>query len=255
MPRLTICMLLVFLLPGSPGWTQRSSYDPAASRRSKPHDSFAEFALKQINPQNTAYGCQLAAARKLAVDETVKRIDFWTVMVTLSFLVLSFVILLHQHRERSRREIIAASFLSQYHNAWVDSSKQAEDTIRRHNELVNSKNRAAEADPRSQVPDGDLAQVGAAKPDPERDKKPKWAPAAAFAPNAKTIGNGTSGSDSMRKIKFSVPQSEVDLIAQISTLQQQLNASHDREKQLQKELNKTQRRVPSAQTRDASVPS
>jgi hypothetical protein len=59
----------------------------------------------------------------------------------------------------------------------------------------------------------------------------------------------------MRKIKFSVPQSEVDLIAQISTLQQQLNASHDREKQLQKELNKTQRRVPSAQTRDASVPS
>src|SRR5215472_9313626 len=103
---LAVCLLLA-VPPGS-GWGQRSSYDPAAKRQSKPREGFVDFALKQINPQNTDYGCQLDEARKLAVNQTVKNIDSWAVLVALGFLVLSFFLLLHQHRERGRREAIAA---------------------------------------------------------------------------------------------------------------------------------------------------
>ena len=117
--RLAVCLLLA--LPASVAWSQRSSYDPAEKQQSKPREGFVDFALKQINPQNTDYGCQMDEARKLLVDQTIKSIDSWAVLVALTFLVLSFFMLWHQHRERNRREVIAAEFLAQYHNAWMDA--------------------------------------------------------------------------------------------------------------------------------------
>ena len=252
---LAVCLLLT--LPASSAWGQRSSYDPAARQPNKQRDSFVNFALKQINSQNADYGCQMDEARKLAVDETIKSIDSWTVLITFSFLVLSFFMLLHQHRERNRREVIAAGCLAQYHNNWIDARRQAEGTIRRYNELVNTTNSAAEAALRSQSFDPERAQAGAVKPDLS-DLKPQSASAVAATSNARTGENGAGRSDSGRGIKPPVRQNrepEVDLIAQISTLQQQLNASHEREKNLQKELSKTQRRVPPEQPKDTNLPS
>jgi len=43
------------------------------------------------------------------------------------------------------------------------------------------------------------------------------------------------------------------MIAQISTLQQQLHDSHEREKNLQKELTKAQRRATTAQPKEANI--
>src|SRR5437016_36421 len=88
-------------------WSQRSSNDPATKQPTKHGDGFVDFALKQVNPQNKDYGCQIDDARKLMVDETIKSVTSWAALVALSFLVLSFCLLLHQHRERTRREIIA----------------------------------------------------------------------------------------------------------------------------------------------------
>jgi hypothetical protein len=235
--RLSVCLLLAWSTTLASG--QRSSYDPAAKQQSKPREGFVDFALKQINSQNTDYGCQMDQTRKLAVDRTIKSIDSWAVLVALTFLVLSFFMLLHQHRERSRREVIAAEFLAQYHNAWVDTRMQAEDAIRRYNELVNTANRAGEAALRSPLPETDSAQPKAVKADLGRDVKPPLAPAVT-----------ASSKPPMRQGR----EPEVDLIAQISTLQQQLKASHEREKNLQKELSKTQRRAPAEQPRDASLP-
>lgn len=247
---LAVCLLLT-----SSAWGQRSSYDPAAKQQNKAHDSFVDFALKQINPQNTDYGCQIDAARKLVLHETINSIDFWTVLVAFSFLVLSFIMLLHQHRERDRREIIAAEFLAQYHNALVDSRKHAEDAILCYNELVNVTNRSVDADQRSQSLDPDRGQASAILPNTGRDIKQQSVSGSAVTNRAKAGGNGAGRSESGRESKSPVPQSTADLIAQISTLQQQLTASHDREKQLQKQLSKSQQRVPSAQPRTTNVPS
>src|SRR5215472_13640768 len=134
---------LLTLLSWLSAWSQRSSYDPAAKPPTKQGDGFIDFALKQVNPQNKDYGCQIDDARKLMVDETIKSVNSWAVLVALSFLTLSFFLLLHQHRERKRREIIAAGLLAQYHNALADARGQSQEAIRRYNELVTKTNRAA----------------------------------------------------------------------------------------------------------------
>jgi hypothetical protein len=244
--RLVVCLLFLSV---PIAWSQRSSYDPAAKQQIKPREAFVDVALKQINPQNTDYGCQMDEARKLAVDQTIRRADWWAVHVALAFLVLSFIMLLHQRREGNRRDAIAAEFLAQYHNAWVDARIQAASAIQRHNDLVHTTNSAGEAALRSQSPDIQGVQTRAVKADLGRNVKPQSPPATALGSGVKAGENGAGRNDGVRPNR----EPEPDLIAQISTLQQQLNASHEREKNLQKELSKAQRRAPTVQPRDENL--
>jgi len=183
------------------------------------------------------------------VDQTIKNIDSWAVLVALGFLILSFFMLAHQHRERNRREAIAAEFLAQYHNAWVDARTQAVDAIRRYNELVQVTNRANEATLRAASTDSEASQARAVKPEIGRSAKVQSASMTSARSDSKIVENGAVRSDRRQS-----RETEVDLIAQISTLQLQLNASHEREKNLQKELTKAQRRGPAPQPRDANLP-
>jgi hypothetical protein len=248
MKRFIICLLIS--LSWLPAWSQRSSYDPAAKPPAKQGDGFVDFALKQVNPQNKDYGCQIDDARKLLVDETIKSEGSWAVLVALSFLILSFFLLLHQHRERNRREVIAAGILAQYHNALSDTRSQANEAIRQYNELVNKTNAAAEAALRtaSQLPEP--AQAAASVAPPARGLKPPK-PAAAAQPKdkIKTGENGAARAEAAPQNR----EVEGDVIAQIGALHQQLRDSHEREKNLQKELMKMQRRMEQAQPKEANI--
>src|SRR5215831_6149579 len=243
-----ICLLT--LLSWLPAWSQRSSYDPAAKPPAKQGDGFVDFALKQVNPQNKDYGCQIDDARKLLVDETIKSVTSWALLVALSFLVLSFFLLLHQHRERKRCEIIAAGLLAQYHNALTEARSQANEAIRLYNDLVNKTNVAVETALRaaSQAPEPAQARTSAATP--VRDvKQPKPASGPLPKDKIKTGENGAGRSE----VAPENQEAEGDLIAQINTLQQQLHSSHEREKNLQKELMKLQRRMEVAQPKEANI--
>jgi hypothetical protein len=243
-----ICLLT--LLSWLPAWSQRSSYDPAAKPPAKQGDGFVDFALKQFNPQNKDYGCQIDDARKLLVDETIRSVTSWALLVTLSFLVLSFFLLLQQHRERHRREIIAAGLLAQYHNALAEARSQATEAIRQYNELVNRTNAAVEAALRAASQTPEPAQARTSVATPARDLKPPK-PAAAAQPKDK-IKTGENGAGRAE----AVPQNrevEGDVIAQIGALHQQLRDSHEREKNLQKELMKMQRRMEVAQPKEANI--
>ena len=237
-----LAISLLLLLPNLSAWSQRSSYDPAAKQPAKQREGFVDFALKQINPQNTDYGCQIDEVRKLVVDQTVKKIDSWTALVALGFLVLSFFMLLHQHREGNRREILAAEFLAQYHNAWVDARTLAEQAIRRYNNLVDTASGVAESTIRSQLPDTEMAQARTANSNLGHNAKPLADSDFASKGSVKENSSRTDSGQAVRPQLRPNVEPEVDLIAQISTLQHQLSASHEREKNLQKELSKTHRR-------------
>jgi hypothetical protein len=243
-----ICLLT--LLSWLPAWSQRSSYDPAAKPPAKQGDGFVDFALKQVNPQNKDYGCQIDDARKLLVDETIKSVTSWALLVALSLLVLSFFLLLHQHRERKRCEIIAAGLLAQYHNALAEARSQANEAIRQYNELVNKTNAAAEAALRTASQPPEPVHARGSVTTPTRDvKQPKPASAAQPKDRIKTGESGVGRTEA-------APQNgevEGDLIAQIGTLQQQLHDSHEREKNLQKELMKAQRRVAPSQPKEVNI--
>ena len=235
----TICLLT--LLSCLPAWSQQSSYDPAAKQPAK-RGGLVDFALNQVNPQNRDYGCRIDEARKLFVDQTIKNLDSWAVLVALSFLILSFCLLLQQHQEQNRREIIASFLLAQYHNALADARSQAEEATSRHNELVGKTNTAAEAALRqaSQPPE----RLGATLPatNPTREVRPRSASMPPAKDKFKSGENGAGQADTVPTNH----QPEGDFIAQVSTLQQQLTASHEREKNLQKELTKAQRRGTTA---------
>jgi hypothetical protein len=239
---------LLILLSWLPARSQRSAYDPAAKQPVKQGDGFVDFALKQVNPQNKDYGCQIDDARKLMADQTIKSVDSWAVLVALSFLILSFFLLLHQHRERNRREIIAAELLAQYHNALADARSQADAAIRRYNALVNRTNTAVEAALRTASKPPEPAQTTAARPSQHREVKPQSASVPPTKDKIKAGENGAGRNEAMQQS----PEPEVDLIAQISTLQHQLHASHEREKNLQKELAKAQRPAATAQPKEAN---
>lgn len=243
-----ICLL--FSVSCLPAWSQRSSYDPAAKQPAKQGDGFVDFALKQVNPQNKDYGCEIDDARKLLIDETVKSVTSWAVLVALSFLILSFFLLLHQHRECHRREIIAAGLLAQYHNALADARSQADEAIRQYNELVNRTNTTAEAALRTASQSPEQAQGTASAANPARDvRQPKPASTDQAKDKIKTGENGAGRAEAAPQNR----EAEGDLIAQISTLQQQLHASHEREKNLQKELTRAQRRAATAQPKEANI--
>jgi hypothetical protein len=238
-----ICLLI--LLSWLAAWSQRSAYDPGARQPTKQGDGFVDFALKQINPQNKDYGCQIDDARKLMVDQTIKSVDSWAVLVALSFLILSFFLLVHQHRERNRREIIAAGLLAQYHNALAEARGQADAAIRRYNTLVTRSNTVAEAALRTASQPPEPAQATAARPSQHREVKPQ----PASKDKIKASNNGAGRNEVVQQNR----EPEVDLIAQISTLQQQLHASHEREKNLQKELAKVQRPAATVPPKEANV--
>jgi hypothetical protein len=231
--QLSVWLLLAIAV--SAAWGQRSSNDPAANEQAKQGDGFVDFALKRINRQNVDYGCQLDEARKITIDQTIKSIDSWAALVALVFLVLSFFMLLHQHRERDRHEFIASQFLAQYHNSWVDAQGRAEHAIRRYNELVDTTNSAAENAFRLQPPETERAQTATVKSAVGCDPKPQPPSSPALKSGVLPVENRNQGD---RILQNREPQ--VDLIAQIKTLQQQLTASHEREKNLQRQLTKTQ---------------
>jgi hypothetical protein len=151
---------------------------------------------------------------------------------------------LHQHQERNRRELIASRFLAQYHNAWINASSKAEDAIREYNDLAKSmkigKEALADMSP--------IALAGNTHADLKHD-----------------VGRETATQNPLRgKVRnenlaatpdgvLQNSRSELDLIEQIDTLQQQLSAAHEREKKLQKELTKAGRRTPRPQNQESNL--
>jgi len=240
-------LFILLLVAGSKSFGLEAQVDPG-HKPVKQNQSFAEFAVKLINPQNTDYGCKFDQARKIVVHETVQMIDFWTALVASSFLLLSCLLLLHQHNENRRREVIAAQLLSQYHNAWLDARTQVTEATQRYNELAERSNSATEAALRARLPNAEAVEPRPIGSESTQSLHSKVGATADIGNSAKSGIGEMSSHPSNRDLKASIHESrepKVDLMSQIRTLQQQLSASHEREKNLQRQLSKA---VPQPQS-------
>ena len=227
-----LALVFVTLVTVLPALSQSSNYDPMPRKPAAQSSGFLDSSLGLINPKNTDYGCQIDTVRQFVVEQTLKNLEFWIVGITVSLLIVSFFMLLHQSRERDRREIIAAGFLAHYYNAWLDARSQADHAIRRHNELVKRTNAAAESALRAASQDRDQAQTETPKTNQGAGAKPHQS----HRPGRNAGGeNGAAGTPNNQS-------SESDYLDQISTLQQQLDASRDREANLLRQLSRIQKR-------------
>lgn len=242
-------LVFVTILTVLPALSQSSHYDPMPRKPATRSSGFVDSTLGMINPKNTDYGYRIDQDRKLLVDQTLHNFEFWVIGITVSLLIVSFFMLLHQSRERDRREIIAARLLAQYHNALVDARSYAEDAIQRHNELVKRTNAAAESALRTPSQETEQTHKNSEQTGSFGNTKPSTKQSAVSNRGAQVPENRGSRGDSSRQAH----EVEFDSIAQISVLQKQLEASRERETNLQKQLAAAERRCSLLQSSNSAV--
>jgi len=245
--RIGFVAVLFILVAAAVG--QRSRYDPAASQpsgqQSKPHQGFLDFALKQINPSDQDYGECIAAARQLAVEQTVQNSLFWSNLAAIGMLVLSVAMVVFQSKEWKRRELMVATCLAQYHNLLVRSRRAAYEAISRYNVLVETRNVQVER----QLPEPVSRKESVGKDELTRasvdEQSAIKAQPAAAGGNPQVPPKLTGSSP---RPPYSAEQ-EGDLVAKVNILQHQLTAAQDqvraaqeREQNLRQKLSQYERR-------------
>ena len=209
---LLFCVLLVC---GSPESRLRTTVS------SSPRPSLWEFALKKINPADVDYGAELECKRQIFIRQLRDR-RMGIEMVGLGLVLSGWMSVLRERREKQRREIISAELLAQYHNALVEARIRLEQAIADNNTL------------RAAAP----SAVNAATAEP--------ALVAEADPAAMFVDSNFPRARSRRQAATTFAQPTATHIAE---LEQQLSASREREKLLEKQLE----RIPSP--RRSSPPS
>jgi hypothetical protein len=185
----------------------RSSYDPAPQHPAKQHDSLIDFVLKHINPTDKDYGQWIEQARQSAIEAGL---DSLPRLLSGALLVCSFVVIVHQSKERQHREIIAARFLAWYHNELVHARETAREVITRNQRLKKIIDEQAEAERPLET-----AQ-------PESNSGPSVA------------GNGATRTASAAP--KTTPDAGHDLVAEFNQLRQKVVAQEGTEKALKQQI-------------------
>lgn len=90
------------------------------------HDGAIAALCKDGHPDKD-YGEWLEQVRKSAIDAGL---DSLPRLLSGALLICSFVVIVHQSKERQHREIIAARFLAWYHNELVHARETAREASR-----------------------------------------------------------------------------------------------------------------------------
>jgi hypothetical protein len=244
-----LALVFVTIVTVLPAFAQRSKFDPMPRKPAAQSSGFVDSNLGRINPKNTDYGYQIDTERQFVVEQSLKNLEFWIVGITVSLLIVSSFMLLHQSRERDRREIIAAGLLAHYHNAWVDARSHADNAIRRHNELVKRTNTAAESALRVASQEAGQTPTKPEQSGSSSVTKSSTQQSAIPKDGARVTDNRDNKSNSSRQ----TDEVEIDSVAQISVLQKQLDASRERETNLKKQLAAAERRRRRLDSNDAAV--
>lgn len=226
----------LFVLASMPAGAQRSRYDPAAGRESKPREGFLDLALKQINPGDKDYGECIAEGRRLLVEQTIENSLFWSNVMAIGMLILSVGTVFYQSKEWKRRELIAATCLAQYHNLLVRARRAAYEATSHYNALIEERNAVAERELR--------------EPTPRRQSVVKQGSAKLSAHELPVTPHAASApkSDSTPPVPAHVGGHDGGLVAKVNALQHQLSAaleqarvSQEREQIWRQRLNQYER--------------
>lgn len=105
--------------------TSSSGYDPAANRPAKQHDSFVDFTLRKLNPQDIDYGQSIEEMRRTAIVATIDDYYYWSNLLAISGLVVMFCLFFRQHVMLKRRAFSTARLITSYHNELMEARSQA----------------------------------------------------------------------------------------------------------------------------------
>jgi hypothetical protein len=264
-------MISLFLaLAVSPGFAQSANQTPR-SQSPKQKEGLFDFSLKRINSSDHDYGRCIDEGRRLLLEETVERAYFWSNVVAAGLLSGFFIVIVHQHRVQKRRECIVSEALAQYQHALARAEAQLDLATRRNHAFMEAFTSTDEiniepgpiqlkAKVTPTVASKDAGQKAAAKPNAVT-ASPSGARGQAARAGDKP---GTDTPKSGMTVEAS-PQSQsalahpvkgnadVDLVAKINLLQQQLSGSQEREKQMRRQLSDAELRLQKEQQKNRSL--
>lgn len=125
---------LICLIAGTAAFSDATStpYDSANKQPAK-NTSFVEFVLEHLNPADRDYGRDIERAHRDFVAYLLGR---FPLLLAIGLLLLSFGLILHQHRERSLREVIASRLLAWYHNELIRARAVARQALTTNKSLI-----------------------------------------------------------------------------------------------------------------------
>ena len=264
-------MLSLFLaLVASPEFAQSANQTPRPqSPKQKP--GLLDFAMKSVNSADRDYGQCIEEGRRLLLEETVETAYFWSNLVALGLLAGFFLVIVHQHRVQKRREHIVSEALAQYQHALARAETQLDDATRRNHAFMeaftSAKEINIETEPVQQKTR--VAPVAVSKDAGQNSAaKPNAAPAGASSSGAQDARESGKSAPDTRLSVATVPanlkpqsapvhpikgDADVDLVAKLNLLQQQLSGSQEREKQMRRQLNDAELRLQKEQQKNRSL--
>jgi hypothetical protein len=143
---------VVFAALSASGQASRSSYDPSAGHAAKQHDSFADFFMKRLNPEDTDYGQRIEEMRRTAILATIDDYYYWSNLASISGLAVIFCLFFRQHAILKRRVFSTARLVTWYHNELFEARNQAFEQAAKYLELKRHTVDQLEADLAKQQP-------------------------------------------------------------------------------------------------------
>lgn len=109
-------------------------------RQSHRQQGLLDYTLGKINPENRDIGAQFQSARTELVEESINNLYFWSNVFTLSLLFTAIALLFLERRAMWKKELIAATLLTELWNGRVSDRIEIEKRTQRYNELVDLHN-------------------------------------------------------------------------------------------------------------------
>lgn len=220
------------------------STQPAAKRQ-----GFFDYALGKINPHDKDYGAAMESGRAAFVENSVDDLYFWSNVVTLLLLSGLVAVVLLQWRAADKREVIAASLISQLWNGRVSDRIEIERRTEQFNQLVETHNaeveRALSAKPQfvagEEQTDSELKRTVEGL-----DKRITKASASVRNGIENRSSNATANSQSAEATAAGLQQRNV-------MLERQLEAMRNTEANLRRRLNDTMAQVDQERNRNQTL--
>ncbi len=237
--------------------TRRSTYDPATQGApKKPSQGFIDFTLKRINPSDRDYGQCLDEGHKIILQETIQKGYFWSNVVSLSLLGCLFVIVIHQHRQRVRREWTVAEVLQQYEHALSRTNAQVDDATKRNHELTEALMAARETTLRSPTASPERRESATPRSSSKHTVEVQPVGVSIAKSDAVSVGTKTAtgrrnGNGSANQLGLFKP--DVDLVLKVNSLEQQLGRSQQQERQLRRQLSQADLRLQAEQQKNRTL--
>lgn len=136
---------LLFCLAARNMVGQNQSTSPQkAVQTQRQSQGFFDYALGKINPSNTDYGASMASSRDSIVNHTVDDLYFWSNVITLGLLSCAAGIIYFEWRSAAKKEIIAATIISELWNGRVSDRIEIMRRTQQFNQLVELHNAEVE---------------------------------------------------------------------------------------------------------------